>query len=185
MLNSAMPEPLVFPNPDPPKPGETIEVRPGVLWARFPLPFRLDHVNIYLIEDGDGLGGRRCGNRRCAIARGVGGAARRAASRPQADAGHRHPLSPGPCGPRRVALRALRLAACDERGGISDRAQHSPRSTGTEIGALSQLLSLAWADGGKHGAPARQRTAVFENGLAASEDVSASHRRGADQDRRP
>jgi glyoxylase-like metal-dependent hydrolase (beta-lactamase superfamily II) len=26
-----------------------------VLWARFPLPFRLDHVNIYLIEDGDGL----------------------------------------------------------------------------------------------------------------------------------
>ena len=55
MLNSATPEPLVFPNPDPPKPGETIEVRPGVLWARFPLPFRLDHVNIYLIEDGDGL----------------------------------------------------------------------------------------------------------------------------------
>ena len=55
MLNRAMPESLVFPNPDPPKPGETIEVRPGVLWARFPLPFRLDHVNIYLIEDGDGL----------------------------------------------------------------------------------------------------------------------------------
>jgi glyoxylase-like metal-dependent hydrolase (beta-lactamase superfamily II) len=55
MLNSATPEPLVFPNPDPPKPGETIEVRPGVFWARFPLPFRLDHVNIYLIEDGDGL----------------------------------------------------------------------------------------------------------------------------------
>jgi hypothetical protein len=29
MLNRAMPEPLVFPDPDPPKPGETIEVRPG------------------------------------------------------------------------------------------------------------------------------------------------------------
>jgi glyoxylase-like metal-dependent hydrolase (beta-lactamase superfamily II) len=55
MLNQATPEPLVFPNLDPPKPGETIEVRPGVLWARFPLPFRLDHFNIYLIEDGDGL----------------------------------------------------------------------------------------------------------------------------------
>jgi glyoxylase-like metal-dependent hydrolase (beta-lactamase superfamily II) len=55
MPNSAPPDPLVFPNPDPPKPGETIEVRPGVLWARFPLPFRLDHVNIYFIEDGDGL----------------------------------------------------------------------------------------------------------------------------------
>ena len=55
MLNCATPETLVFPDPDPPKPGETIEVRPGVFWARFPLPFRLDHVNIYLIEDGDGL----------------------------------------------------------------------------------------------------------------------------------
>jgi hypothetical protein len=30
MLNSATPEPLVFPNPDPPGPGETIEVRPGI-----------------------------------------------------------------------------------------------------------------------------------------------------------
>ena len=55
MSSRAMPETLVFPNPVPPKPGEAIEIRPGVLWARFPLPFRLDHVNVYLIEDGDGL----------------------------------------------------------------------------------------------------------------------------------
>ncbi len=55
MLNCAMPETIEFPHAIPPKPGETIEVRPGVFWARFPLPFRLDHVNIYLIEDGDGL----------------------------------------------------------------------------------------------------------------------------------
>jgi glyoxylase-like metal-dependent hydrolase (beta-lactamase superfamily II) len=55
MLNRATPEPLVFPNPEPPAPGETIEVRPGVLWARFPLPFRLDHVNIYFVEDDGGL----------------------------------------------------------------------------------------------------------------------------------
>lgn len=27
---------------------------PGVLWARFALPFRLNHVNVYLIEDHDG-----------------------------------------------------------------------------------------------------------------------------------
>ena len=31
-----------------------IEVAAGVFWARIPLPFRLDHVNIYIIEDGDG-----------------------------------------------------------------------------------------------------------------------------------
>ena len=55
MLNRAMPETLEFPHPVPPQPGEAIEVRPGVLWARFPLPFRLDHVNVYLIEDGEGL----------------------------------------------------------------------------------------------------------------------------------
>jgi glyoxylase-like metal-dependent hydrolase (beta-lactamase superfamily II) len=50
-----MAETIDFPNAVPPKPGEVIEIRPGVLWARFPLPFRLDHVNVYLIEDGDGL----------------------------------------------------------------------------------------------------------------------------------
>jgi glyoxylase-like metal-dependent hydrolase (beta-lactamase superfamily II) len=45
---------LDHPHPVPPGPGETIEVAPGVLWARLPLPFRLNHVNIYLIEDGPG-----------------------------------------------------------------------------------------------------------------------------------
>ncbi len=31
-----------------------VAVAPGVLWLRLPLPFRLDHVNIYLLEDGPG-----------------------------------------------------------------------------------------------------------------------------------
>lgn len=38
----------------PPAPGETIEIAPGILWVRFALPFALNHVNIYLVEDGDG-----------------------------------------------------------------------------------------------------------------------------------
>ncbi len=37
-----------------PEPGETIEVAPGVHWLRMPLPFTLTHINLYLIEDGDG-----------------------------------------------------------------------------------------------------------------------------------
>jgi glyoxylase-like metal-dependent hydrolase (beta-lactamase superfamily II) len=45
---------LVHPYLEPPAPGETIEVAPGILWLRMPLPFRLNHINIYLIEDGDG-----------------------------------------------------------------------------------------------------------------------------------
>ncbi|CAN5677752.1 MBL fold metallo-hydrolase [soil metagenome] len=31
-----------------------VEAAEGVLWARLPLPFALDHVNVYLIEDGAG-----------------------------------------------------------------------------------------------------------------------------------
>jgi glyoxylase-like metal-dependent hydrolase (beta-lactamase superfamily II) len=46
--------PLVFPFPTPPGAGETIEVTLGVLWTRIPLPFRLDHVNVYFLDDGDG-----------------------------------------------------------------------------------------------------------------------------------
>lgn len=45
---------LVHPYQTPPEPGRTLEVAPGILWARLPLPFRLDHVNVYLVDDGDG-----------------------------------------------------------------------------------------------------------------------------------
>lgn len=46
--------PITFPLDTPPTSGEIIEVAPGILWARLALPFRLNHVNIFLIEDGDG-----------------------------------------------------------------------------------------------------------------------------------
>jgi glyoxylase-like metal-dependent hydrolase (beta-lactamase superfamily II) len=31
-----------------------IEVAPGILWLRLPLPMALDHVNVYALDDGDG-----------------------------------------------------------------------------------------------------------------------------------
>lgn len=34
--------------------GEPVEVVPGILWLRLPLPFALDHVNVWLLDDGDG-----------------------------------------------------------------------------------------------------------------------------------
>ncbi|HYC35169.1 MAG TPA: MBL fold metallo-hydrolase [Usitatibacter sp.] len=37
-----------------PQPGEAIEAAPGVWWIRMPLPFALDHINLWLLEDGDG-----------------------------------------------------------------------------------------------------------------------------------
>jgi glyoxylase-like metal-dependent hydrolase (beta-lactamase superfamily II) len=37
-----------------PEPGRAVEVAPGLLWARVPLPFKLDHVNVWLLEDAGG-----------------------------------------------------------------------------------------------------------------------------------
>lgn len=38
----------------PPSFGQVSPVAPGVLWLRMPLPFALDHVNLWLLEDGAG-----------------------------------------------------------------------------------------------------------------------------------
>lgn len=39
---------------DPLDPGELREIAPGLLWLRMPLPLRLNHVNIWLLEEPDG-----------------------------------------------------------------------------------------------------------------------------------
>jgi glyoxylase-like metal-dependent hydrolase (beta-lactamase superfamily II) len=54
MLMTAPGDPIAFPHPVPPGAGQVIEVAPGILWARFALPFRLNHVNVYLIRDHEG-----------------------------------------------------------------------------------------------------------------------------------
>ena len=46
--------PLALPFPEPPAEGTAVEVADGVLWMRLPLPMRLDHVNVYALDDGDG-----------------------------------------------------------------------------------------------------------------------------------
>ena len=45
---------LEYPRAAPPAGGETFEIAPGVHWLRMPLPFALDHINLWLLEDGDG-----------------------------------------------------------------------------------------------------------------------------------
>lgn len=47
-------DPLRYPWEAHPGPDQVVEVMPGVLWLRLKLPFRLNHVNIYLLDDGDG-----------------------------------------------------------------------------------------------------------------------------------
>ncbi len=46
-------QPLTFPWESPPAPGEAIEVAPGLLWLRLPLPMALNHVNIFALDEGD------------------------------------------------------------------------------------------------------------------------------------
>ena len=46
--------PLRFPFSHPPVPGHTTEVAPGVYWLRMPLPFALDHINLWVLRDDDG-----------------------------------------------------------------------------------------------------------------------------------
>lgn len=43
---------LLFPQP--PAAGGIREVAPGLLWLRMPMPLRLNHVNIWLLEESDG-----------------------------------------------------------------------------------------------------------------------------------
>ena len=45
---------LRFPHAAPPAAGTALEVAPGVRWLRMPLPFQLNHINLWLIADGPG-----------------------------------------------------------------------------------------------------------------------------------
>jgi glyoxylase-like metal-dependent hydrolase (beta-lactamase superfamily II) len=45
---------LRYPFPEAPAGGRTLEVAPGVKWVRMPLPFSLQWINLWLIQDGPG-----------------------------------------------------------------------------------------------------------------------------------
>lgn len=44
---------LRYPWDEPPAHDSAVQVAPGVLWLRLPLPMKLDHVNVYALDDGD------------------------------------------------------------------------------------------------------------------------------------
>jgi glyoxylase-like metal-dependent hydrolase (beta-lactamase superfamily II) len=45
---------LDYPFSELPPRGRSIEVAPGVHWMRMPLPYALDHINLWALDDGDG-----------------------------------------------------------------------------------------------------------------------------------
>ena len=52
---------LLYPFDTLPDPGTTLEVAPGVRWVRMRLPFALDHINLWLLDDGEALAVVDCG----------------------------------------------------------------------------------------------------------------------------
>jgi glyoxylase-like metal-dependent hydrolase (beta-lactamase superfamily II) len=48
------PHPLLPDSDAMPEAGTAVTVAPGILWVRMPLPFALDHINIWLLEDDAG-----------------------------------------------------------------------------------------------------------------------------------
>ncbi|MGB5866181.1 MAG: MBL fold metallo-hydrolase [Sulfitobacter sp.] len=52
-MASKVPAGLHYPWEVPPEGVQAIEVASGVLWMRLPLPMKLDHVNVYALDDGD------------------------------------------------------------------------------------------------------------------------------------
>jgi glyoxylase-like metal-dependent hydrolase (beta-lactamase superfamily II) len=52
---------LTYPYPEVPAPGTTREVAPGVHWLSMPLPFQLDHINLWLVEEEGGWTVVDCG----------------------------------------------------------------------------------------------------------------------------
>ncbi len=43
---------LAYPFEQTPPPGEALEVAPGMMWLRMPLPMHLNHINLWAIDDG-------------------------------------------------------------------------------------------------------------------------------------
>ena len=52
---------LRFPLPEAPAWGKSLEIVPGIRWLRMPLPFALDHINLWLLADGGGWTQVDCG----------------------------------------------------------------------------------------------------------------------------
>lgn len=48
------PEWMNYPLAARPEVGATLEIAPGVQWLRLPLPFQLNHINVWLLRDGAG-----------------------------------------------------------------------------------------------------------------------------------
>ena len=174
----------MFPFAEPPAPGQVIEVAPGILWARIPLPFRLNHINVYLIDDGDGWADPGHRHRQRRNARGLEHARQRAAGGAAPDPPDRHALPPRPHRPRRLAVRALLAAAADQPDVVSRLPQHLAQSRRARRQALSRFLPAPRSRCGDDAARCHAGARLPQDGVGPAADVHAPRRRRHAQDRR-
>ncbi len=59
--DSGLSAPHPFAGVDPPPAGCAHDIAPGVLWLRMPMPLALDHINLWLLADGEGWTAIDCG----------------------------------------------------------------------------------------------------------------------------
>ena len=60
-MSVPLPQQLAYPFAAPPAPGQAIGLAPGLRWIRMPLPFALDHINLWLLDEEDGATLVDCG----------------------------------------------------------------------------------------------------------------------------
>ena len=170
---------LQYPFPEVPAPGTTLEVAPGIHWLSMPLPFQLDHINLWLLEEDEGW-----------TVIDTASATRRRArlweqDSPEQDgkAGDRHALPPRPRRQRRLAVPALRRRALDDAGRIPDgargalvdrRLHHRCRAVGVPQERPRRAARV------RHG---RTRQPLRRAGAGVSAVVPAHHRGRPDRDR--
>ncbi len=53
-MSAPHPAILDYPHAAPPPAGRVVAIAPGILWLRMPLPFALDHINLWLLEEAEG-----------------------------------------------------------------------------------------------------------------------------------
>ncbi len=167
---------LTFPHAKPPAPGTMVEIVPGLMWLRLALPYRLDHVNVYLIDDGDGW---------ALLDTGIDDAPTRAAwetllagplrERPLSRVlvTHYHPDHIGLAG---WLCERLELAAVDQRDRLSRQPHHPSRPRRAQRRALPQLLPLPRPRCRRHRAPAHQRPPLSAHGVEPAAHVPPSDR---------
>ena len=180
-----MPAELDFRFPEAPAAGEAREVADGVLWLRLPLPFRLNHVNIYLIEDGAGFALLDTGidnqpTREIWEALLAGLLKGRPLTRIPVE-----PLPSRPHRPRRLARRTARPRTLRHADRISRCADDPPRSGRAQRRTLSGFLPAPWAWRGRDRGLVEPRLALSAHGQRAAAHLQPAYGRGNFGDRRP